>query len=67
MKISRNFILFLVRYGLFMALGLWILIMSFTSEHFFTLYNFLNVLRQASPVIIVAVGMTFVIATAGID
>ena len=41
--------------------------MSFTSEHFFTLYNFLNVLRQASPVIIVAVGMTFVIATAGID
>lgn len=67
MRNSRNIALFAVRYGLFLALGLWIVIMSFTSEHFFTLYNFLNVARQASPVVIIAVGMTFVIATAGID
>ena len=64
---SRKMALFAVRHGLFLALGLWIVIMSFTSEHFFTLYNFLNVARQASPVVIIAVGMTFVIATAGID
>ena len=64
---SRKMALFAVRHGLFLALGLWIVIMSFTSEYFFTLYNFLNVARQASPVVIIAVGMTFVIATAGID
>lgn len=43
------------------------LAMSFASEHFLTWLNFLNVARQAAPVLIIAVGMTFVIATAGID
>lgn len=63
----RRLALFAVRYGLFVALGLWIVIMSFASEHFLTLLNFFNVARQAAPVIVIAVGMTFVIATAGID
>ncbi|MGA0616215.1 ABC transporter permease [Paracoccus sp. KR1-242] len=37
------------------------------SESFLTAGNLLNVLRQAAPVLIVAVAMTFVIMTAGID
>jgi ribose/xylose/arabinose/galactoside ABC-type transport system permease subunit len=59
--------LFAVRYSLFLALGLWIVFMAITSEHFLSWLNFLNVARQAAPVVIVAVGMTFVMATAGID
>ena len=58
---------FAVRYGLFLALGLWIVAMTIASEHFLSWLNFLNVARQAAPVVIVAVGMTFVMATAGID
>jgi len=63
----RQIALFAVRYGLFIALILWIIAMSLVSDRFFTWLNFLNVARQAAPVIIIAVGMTFVIATAGID
>ena len=63
----RRLALFAVRYGLFLALGLWIVFMAMASEHFLSWLNFLNVARQASPVVIVAIGMTFVMATAGID
>jgi simple sugar transport system permease protein len=41
--------------------------MTIMSEHFLSWLNFLNVARQAAPVVVVAVGMTFVMATAGID
>nr|WP_268968544.1 ABC transporter permease [Palleronia pontilimi] len=41
--------------------------MSLASEYFLTPTNILNVMRQAAPVIIIGVGMTFVMATAGID
>lgn len=37
------------------------------SDTFLTAGNLLNVVRQAAPVLIVAVAMTFVIVTAGID
>lgn len=63
----RRLGLFAVRYGLFLALGVWVVAMSLASEHFLTWLNFLNVARQAAPIIIIAVGMTFVMATAGID
>lgn len=63
----RQLALFAVRYGLFIALGVWCLAMALASEHFLTWLNILNVLRQAAPVIVIAIGMTFVIATAGID
>lgn len=43
------------------------LVFSLTSPYFFTLDNFINVLRQASINIIIAVGMTIVILTSGID
>ncbi|MDZ7705186.1 MAG: ABC transporter permease [Trueperaceae bacterium] len=41
--------------------------LSFTAPNFFTLNNQLNILRQAAAILIVAVGMTFVITSAGID
>ena len=40
---------------------------SATSLAFLTSGNLLNVLRQAAPILIVAVAMTFVITTGGID
>src|SRR5713226_7201796 len=56
-----------IRYGLFIAFLLYFALMSLVSPYFLTPVNLLNVLRQTAPVLIIAVGMTFVIATAGID
>lgn len=50
----------------FIFMGVFILL-SLLAPNFFTPANLLNVLRQAAPVLIVAVGMTLVITTAGID
>ncbi|MCZ4268790.1 ribose ABC transporter permease [Rhodobacteraceae bacterium G21628-S1] len=43
------------------------IMMGFASENFFSVSNIMNVLRQVSIVGILAVGMTFVILTGGID
>lgn len=40
---------------------------SVATDVFLTVGNLLNILRQAAPILIVAVAMTFVIITAGID
>lgn len=53
--------------GITIFLALLIVVFSFVNPRFFVLENFLNVLTQASPFIIMAVGMTFVITAAGID
>jgi simple sugar transport system permease protein len=44
-----------------------VLFFSLATEVFLTPGNLLNVVRQAAPILIVAVAMTFVIITAGID
>ncbi|OYD26050.1 ribose ABC transporter permease [Oceanimonas baumannii] len=49
------------------ALLLLIGVVSFINPHFFTVDNILNILRQTSVNAIIAVGMTLVILTAGID
>lgn len=49
------------------ALILLIGVVSFINPHFFTVDNMLNILRQTSVNAIIAVGMTLVILTAGID
>ena len=66
-RTQRVIIVALVHYGMFIALAIWLVAMSFASEHFLTATNLLNVLRQAAPLIIMGTGMTFVMATAGID
>jgi ribose transport system permease protein len=49
------------------ALLFLILVVSFLNPNFFTVDNVLNILRQTSVNAIIAVGMTLVILTAGID
>ncbi|HWX41049.1 MAG TPA: ABC transporter permease, partial [Blastocatellia bacterium] len=51
---------------LFGLIGLCILLWILT-PHFLTISNLLNVAEQTAIIAIVAVGMTFVIITAGID
>lgn len=63
----RRLALLAVRYGLYLALLAWVVLVASLSEHFLTWPNLLNVARQAAPVVVVAVGMTLVMATAGID
>ena len=43
------------------------IVLSFLNENFFTLKNIISVLRQSTILVVVAVGMTVVILTAGID
>jgi ribose/xylose/arabinose/galactoside ABC-type transport system permease subunit len=53
--------------GAFGALCVLCLALSILSEHFFTVQNILNIIRQISIIGIIAVGMTFAIILSGID
>ncbi|RJU02543.1 ABC transporter permease [Arthrobacter frigidicola] len=55
------------RYGAAIVLGLLLVVGSFAFPTFPTLSNFTNIATQSSFLLIVAVGMTFVILTGGID
>lgn len=55
------------KYGIALALALEVIVFSFLSENFFTVDNFINIANQATFIAIIAVGMTFVIISAGID
>ncbi len=55
------------RAGLFLFLIMLCAFFGMASPYFFTLENFTNILVQSTVTIILAVGMTMVIATAGID
>ncbi|MCS6845843.1 MAG: ABC transporter permease [Caldilineales bacterium] len=57
----------LQRYGLLLSFLLLCVGLSLLSDRFLTPQNLINVLRQATINGIIAVGMTFVILTAGID
>ncbi|MCW9710480.1 ribose ABC transporter permease [Avibacterium sp. 21-586] len=58
---------FLIEQRSILALIVLIVIVSSINSNFFTMDNLLNILRQTSVNAIIAVGMTFVILTAGID
>ena len=51
------------------AVALLILVVVFTiaNPNFISMMNILNILKQATPIIIIAIGQTFVLITAGID
>lgn len=55
------------QYALVAALLVIVVAFSLSSEYFLTTSNLLNVVRQMSVTTIVAIGMTFVIITGGID
>lgn len=54
-------------YGALAALILLIIVNAIFTRNFWDTNNFWNILLQASPTMLVAIGMTFVIATGGID
>ena len=58
---------FLQRYGLLLSFLLLCLALTLLSDRFLTVNNIVNVLRQSTINGIIAVGMTLVILTAGID
>lgn len=58
---------FLQRYGLLLSLLLLCLVLTLMSDRFLTVSNLTNVLRQSTINGIIAIGMTLVILTAGID
>lgn len=55
------------KYGSLYALILLFIVSSFASPYFLQLQNILNILRQVSYTGIIALGMTFVIISGGID
>lgn len=58
---------FVGNYGIVVFFVLIVVILSIATPHFLTLNNIVNVIRQSSIVGIIALGMTFVMITAGID
>jgi len=54
-------------YGALVALVVLLIANAILTPNFFDPNNFRNILLQVSPTVLVAVGMTFVIATGGID
>ncbi|MEF9973971.1 MAG: ABC transporter permease [Clostridia bacterium] len=54
-------------FGVFMALIILVVVFSLTSQNFLTSKNLMNITRQVSVNALIAIGMTFVIITGGID
>lgn len=57
----------LVTYNIYIMLVTLIVVSTLLSEHFLTLQNIYNLLRQLAPLALVAIGMLLVILTGGID
>lgn len=64
---AHHVLSFVHQYGIIIAFFLLCGVLSFTSEYFLTTKNIVNVLRQTSINGILALGMTMVILTRGID
>lgn len=62
-----NVVGILSKYGMYIAFAVLFIALSVVSPVFLTATNVINILRQISVIGIMAVGMTFVIATGGID
>ena len=54
-------------YGMYIAFVILVVALAIASPAFLTFTNIINILRQISVIGIIAIGMTFVIATGGID
>jgi ribose/xylose/arabinose/galactoside ABC-type transport system permease subunit len=53
--------------GIYIALIVLLILFSFTNKAFLTPANFINILRQSSSLGIMAIGMTFVMLSGGVD
>ncbi|MGI6170011.1 MAG: ABC transporter permease [Christensenellales bacterium] len=66
-KKKFNFGKFYKRYGLFIILGVMIVVMTLVHPRFFAMDNFANIMRQMAVNGLLAIGVTFIILTGGID
>jgi ribose transport system permease protein len=57
----------LIKYNIYVMLLLLVTASAVLSEHFLTLQNIYNLLRQLAPLALVSIGMLLVILTGGID
>ena len=57
----------LVTYNIYIMLAALVVISALLSEHFLTLQNLFNLMRQLAPLALVSIGMLLVILTGGID
>ena len=60
-------VVFLARYGFYVALLILVLVFTALSSNFLTVPNGLNILQQTSTIGIMAIGQTLVILAGGID
>ena len=61
------FLAVLVKYNIYAMLVLLLVASTLLSEHFLTVQNIYNLLRQLAPLALVSIGMLLVILTGGID
>ena len=66
-KKNNNFVVFLLEYGILVALLVLIAVFSFASKNFFKTNTLFTILRQVSITGIVCIGQTLVMLTGGID
>ena len=66
-KKTPNAYVFLSKYAIYISFVVLMVFFSFTNKAFLTVENMFNLLQQSSASMIAAVGMVFVILTAGID
>lgn len=57
----------LIRYNIYVMFVALLVVSSLLSEHFLTVQNLFNLLRQLAPLALVSIGMLLVILTGGID
>ena len=57
----------LIKYNIYIMLAVLICASALLSEHFLTLQNIYNLLRQLAPLALISIGMLLVILTGGID
>ncbi|MEO1091391.1 MAG: ABC transporter permease [Pseudomonadota bacterium] len=63
----RRWTILLLQSAPLIAFALVLVVFASLSDRFFTLSNFTNIVTQSSHIAIMAIGMTFVLLTAGID
>ncbi|MCI9680983.1 MAG: ABC transporter permease [Lachnospiraceae bacterium] len=55
------------KYGLYIVFAVMVVVLCFTNRNFATFSNFMLILQQMAPFGVAAIGMIFVLITAGID
>lgn len=63
----QGFLSVLIKYNIYIMLVVLVAASAMLSEHFLTVQNIYNLLRQLAPLALVSIGMLLVILTGGID